>query len=495
MSKTKPDINQYGKLPPQAVDIEEAILSIIMCNSTNPDIIPTINKYLRVDVFYKICNQRIYEAIIELYNNDKPYDMLMVLEELKRKNTLEDAGGPYAIALICQKGGSINSLEHYCAYIFELYLRREMIAILTNKVDDAYNLSVDIVELYNDLHSQIEALFGFLDDDMVHRIDQTVDRAIEEMKSINKGSLESIVKCGYRLFDEVGCTSVYDIINISSPRSAGKTRFLISIIKGFLDRNKNISVQWWSMEDSDTKIVRAFASADTQLTDQQMLGKNYKMSDEDIINVTKAMDNYKKYDIEIINEQESIANISRSFLKFIKRREDRINILIIDNIMLIEDIYNNLGNNQTAVEDKVAGTIRKIINKSKRANRKTIIIFLHHMTKEMESKFNQEEAYRPKLSYMKGTTRFADIASTIYLLNKTGMYKDLIKKHSSLSDIPCINSEGKTMMVRRDTLLRSLLIVEIAKNRDGEVTDERITISRLITDFAKMKFNELKVNI
>jgi len=495
MAKIKPNHIEYGKLPPQAVDIEEAILSIIMNNSNNPDILPTINKFLRIDVFYKNCNQKIFESIIDLYNNDKPYDMLMVLEELRRKNTLEDAGGPYAIALISQKGGSINSLEHYCAYIFELYLRREMIRILTDKVNDAYNLSVDVVDLYNDLHTQIEVLFGFLDDDMVHRIDQTVDRAIQEMQMINKGMLESTVKCGYRLFDDVGCTSIYDIINISSPRSAGKTRFMISIIKGFLEHNKNISVQWWSMEDSDTKIIRAFASSDTQLSDQQMLGKNYKLSEEELHKVRKAMDKYKAYDIEIINEQETIANISRSFLKFIKRRADKINILIIDDIMLIEDIYNNPGNNQTAVEDKVAGTIRKIINKSKRANRKTIIIFLHHMTKEMESKFNQEEAYRPKLSHMKGTTRFADIATTIYLLNKTGMYKDLIKKHSSLADIPCINSEGKPMMVKREVLLRALLIVEIAKNRDGEVTDERITISRLITDFAKMKFNELKVNV
>jgi len=120
MAKIKPNHIEYGKLPPQAVDIEEAILSIIMNNSNNPDILPTINKFLRIDVFYKNCNQKIFESIIDLYNNDKPYDMLMVLEELRRKNTLEDAGGPYAIALISQKGGSINSLEHYCAYIFEL---------------------------------------------------------------------------------------------------------------------------------------------------------------------------------------------------------------------------------------------------------------------------------------------------------------------------------------------------------------------------------------
>jgi replicative DNA helicase len=279
----------YGKLPPQAPEIEEAILSIIINNSDNSEIIPTINKYLRKDVFYKISHQHIFEALIELYNSDKPYDMLMVVEHLRYKNTIDEAGGPYAVALICQQSNSIGSLEHYCAYIFELFLRREIITLLSNKIEDAYNLSVDIVDIYNELHTHLESLFGFLDDDMVHRISVSVDRALEEMQSIKSGTVESIVKCGYRLLDEVGYTSVYDIINFSSARSAGKTRFLISVIKGFLERNKNIAVQWWSMEDSDTKIVRAFASADTQLSDQQMLGKNHKLTDDELISIRKAM--------------------------------------------------------------------------------------------------------------------------------------------------------------------------------------------------------------
>ena len=160
--------------------------------------------------------------------------------------------------------------------------------------------------------------------------------------------------------------------------------------------------------------------------------------------------------------------------------------------MLIDDLYNSpAGSNQIQIEDKVAASIRAIVNNADKKGHKAIVIFLHHMTKEMESKNNFEEAYRPKLSHMKGTTRFADVANGIILLNNPGMHKDLIKKHSSLPDINCINSNGTSMFVKREKLLKNMLIAEVAKNRDGDMSDDSKAIQRWIVDFGTMKFNEL----
>jgi len=92
---------------------------------------------------------------------------------------------------------------------------------------------------------------------------------------------------------------------------------------------------------------------------------------------------------------------------------------------------------------------------------------------------------------MKGSSRFADICSAIVLLNKPSMHKDLIKKHSVLPDIQCVNSDGSKIYVKRELLLQNLMLAEVAKNRDGEMADDNVAVARYIVDFKTMKFNEL----
>ena len=114
------------------------------------------------------------------------------------------------------------------------------------------------------------------------------------------------------------------------------------------------------------------------------------------------------------------------------------------------------------------------------------------MTKEMEGRANFEEAYRPKLTHMKGSTRFADICTSSILINYIGSHKDLIKKNSQLPDILCKNSDGTTKYYKRELLMKNLLIIEVAKNRDGEMANDDISIIRYLVDFKTMKFTELQ---
>jgi hypothetical protein len=105
-------------------------------------------------------------------------------------------------------------------------------------------------------------------------------------------------------------------------------------------------------------------------------------------------------------------------------------------------------------------------------------------------KFNKDEAYRPKVSTLKGSTRFADISNIIILLNYIGQHKDIIKEHSKLPDVNCLTADGTYRFYKRSSLLRNMLIAEVGKNRDGEIDDMR-GIMRYQVDFGLMKFNHL----
>lgn len=484
------DKNEYGKQMPQAPDLEEAILGAIM---NNADCFDTSLKYLRPECFYKEANQKIFEAMIVLGNENNPIDSNSVTHQLRVLGYIDDIGGPYYIHILSNKATATTSIEYHSAVVLDMYIKREMITLFSESINQLYDDKTDMADVYTIVYDRLEALFGMFDEEMIHHIDSTIERALKEIESYSDGTEDAYIRCGDRLWDEVAYTSPGQIISIAASRSAGKTRYLIKIIRGFFQHNnKKIAALWYSLEDSDTKLVRAFASTATGLSDSQMQSKGYTLSDVEKKAITKEMNTFSKWDIDIVNEQESISQISRRFTRFLKQHEDQVCFLIIDNIMLVEDLYNAPAGNPTQTEDKVAGSLRKIMNKATKAGYKVVLIFLHHMTKEMESKFNSEEAYRPKLSHMKGSSRFADICSVIFLLNNPGLHKDLIKKHSGMPDILCVNSDGTSRYVKRQKLLENMMIAEVAKNRDGEVSDDNVAVSRFIVDFKVMSFVELK---
>lgn len=481
-------INEYGKLPPNAPELEEAIIGACI---TNNDCLNTALHILNYRCFYKVTNQIIFEAIQEMAVLEIPIEMITVAHHLRTNGKLEDIGGPYSIALIVNKLTSTVNCEFHCYVVFELFVKREMINIFSEATTELYDDKTDYFSIYEKVESELEKIMETLNDNQIKHMKSSIDKAIAEINSFSDGSQVSFVKTGIRIFDEHMFLSPKFILGIAASRGAGKTRYLIYLMKQIFNNNENVAALWYSMEDSDTKIIRAFTATNTGLSDAQMQSKGYKLSTTELSNLTNEMKKFSKYDIDFVNEQESIASISRNFNRFIKKRNDKICFLLIDNIMLVDDLYSNSNVGQLAIEDKIAASLRKIVNKAEKNGHKAIIIFLHHMTKEMESKWNMEEAYRPKLVHLKGSSRFADIANGIILINKPGMHKDLIKKHSVLPDINCVNSDNTTRFVKREVLLQNMLIVEAAKNRDGDIEDG-IAIQRYIADLALMKFTELK---
>src|ERR1043165_2802082 len=94
--KGSPDLSTmvYGKVPPQAKDLEEAVLGAIMLEKSAFD---TVIEILKPECFYLEANQRIYRAMQSLANKSQPIDILTVAEELKTKEELEMIGGAYYV--------------------------------------------------------------------------------------------------------------------------------------------------------------------------------------------------------------------------------------------------------------------------------------------------------------------------------------------------------------------------------------------------------------
>lgn len=482
--------NVSDKPAPAAPELESAILGNIL---NNEDLLLQAMSILRPECFYVTENMNLFQALVDMGQKEMPIDVRTVTVHLQQTNKIEDAGGIYQLTVLASNNATNPNFEFYCFVIFEMYVKREMILLFAQETENLYGSNSDIYDIYTRVSDRLEVIFESLNDNQIKHMQSSIDKTIHEISSFQSGEKLAYIKTGVKLIDENIYLGPKFIFGIAASRGAGKTRYLIHLMRNIFMNNDSDSIAalWYTMEDSDTKIIRLFAAPDVNLTDGQMQSKGYKLSEKEVDKVKTSINKFSKYNIDFVTDQDSMATISRNFTKFTKKHSDKVCLLVIDNIMLIEDLYMATGN-QVQIEDKVAASMRRIINKADKLGHEVIIIFLHHMTKEMESRSNAEEAYRPKLSHVKGSSRFVDVCNAIVLLMNPGMHKDLIKKNTELPDIKCVNSDGTTRMVKRSVLLQNMMIGEVAKNRDGEMSDDATAVERYIVDFGLMKFNELK---
>src|SRR5438128_1757410 len=173
----------YGKIPPQAKDLEEAVLGAIMLEKSAFD---TVAEILKPDCFYVEANQRIYRAMQGLQQKNSPIDLLTVVEELKFREEIDLVGGPYYVTRLTNAVVSSANIEAHSRIILQKFIQRELIRISGEIIGDAYEDSTDVFELLDEAESKLFEItnnhlrknFDSIDTVLV----QTVQR-IEDMRN------------------------------------------------------------------------------------------------------------------------------------------------------------------------------------------------------------------------------------------------------------------------------------------------------------------------
>src|SRR6476659_6761481 len=142
----------YGKVPPQARDLEEAILGAIMLEKGAFD---TIIEILKPECFYADAHQLIFKAFQSLAQKSMPIDMLTVVEELKTKEELDAVGGPYYITRLTNAVVSTANIEAHARIILQKFIQRELIRISGEIIGDAYEDSTDVFDLLDDSETKM----------------------------------------------------------------------------------------------------------------------------------------------------------------------------------------------------------------------------------------------------------------------------------------------------------------------------------------------------
>lgn len=263
------DISEsHGKLPPQARDLEEAVLGALMLEK---GALNAVIEFLKPEHFYYEIHQEIYAAILTLFKSSEPVDMRTVVNQLRKDGKLELVGGSYYIAELTSKVSSAANIEYHARVIIEMAIKRNLIQIASQIHHDAYEDTTDVFEL---LDRTEQAIFEISDSNLRKNYDSMknlMHRAVQELQQLkeHKDGLTG-VPSGFLALDRL--TSGWqnsDLIIVAARPGMGKSAFVVSAMRNAaVDFKRPVAI--FSLEMSSIQLVNRMISAEAELDSEKI---------------------------------------------------------------------------------------------------------------------------------------------------------------------------------------------------------------------------------
>ncbi|HQS06137.1 MAG TPA: replicative DNA helicase, partial [Daejeonella sp.] len=257
-----------GKLPPQALDLEEAVLGALMLEK---DALSAVIDILKPDVFYKDSHQKIFEAIQALFQKSSPVDILTVTAQLRQQGDLEMIGGAYYITELTNRVASAANIEYHARIISQKFIQRELIRISTEIISNAYEDTTDIFDLLD--HAE-KNLFDIAQNNLrrdSRKMDDIIRESLENLEKI-KDKVDGLtgVPSGFTALDRI--TSGWqpsDLVIIAARPAMGKTAFVLSCARNAAVQF-NKPVVFFSLEMSSVQLVNRLISGETEIEQEKI---------------------------------------------------------------------------------------------------------------------------------------------------------------------------------------------------------------------------------
>jgi replicative DNA helicase len=403
----------YGKVPPQAKDLEEAVLGAIMLEKTAFD---TVVEILKPECFYVEANQRIYRAMQSLQQKNQPIDILTVVEELRSKEELEMVGGPYYVTRLTNSVVSAANIEAHSRIILQKFIQRELIRISGEIIGDAYEDSADVFDLLDEAESKLFEItnnhlrknFDSIDTVLV----QTVQR-IEDMRHRTEDITG--VPSGFVSLDRVTYGwQMTDLIILAARPAVGKTAFALNLARNAaLSTIRPTPIAFFSLEMSAAQLVQRILSAESEIWLEKI--SRGKMEDHEMKQLY-AKGIQKLAQAPIFIDDTAALNIFelRAKCRRLKNKHN-IGLIIIDYLQLMSGSGNG---KQTNREQEISQISRNLKQLAKELQ--VPIIALSQLSRAVETRKDGEKM--PQLSDLRESGAIEQDADMVMFLYRPEYY-------------------------------------------------------------------------
>ena len=256
-----------GKIPPQAIDLEEAVLGAMLIDEKG---VNEIIELLSPEVFYKRSHQLIYESIERLFRESEPIDLLTVSADLKKNKNFEPAGGDFYLISLSQKVSSSAHIEFHSRIILQKYIQRKLITISNEIIQKSYNESTDVMDLLDEAESKLYDVAQGNIKTSTESAQNLVIRAKARIEEIAKQEGLSGVSTGFEKLDKL--TSGWqpsDLVIIAARPGMGKTALALSMARN-ISVQQQIPVAFFSLEMSSVQLITRLISSETGLSSDKL---------------------------------------------------------------------------------------------------------------------------------------------------------------------------------------------------------------------------------
>ncbi len=441
-------VEGLGKLPPQALDLEEAILGALMLEK---NALTAVIEFLRPDHFYKDHHQDIYTAIVDLFKNSEPVDMRTVVAQLRKVGKLELVGGAFTIAELTSKVSSAANIEYHSRYIIEMAIKRELIQIASVVQHDAYEDTTDVFEL---LDKAEQSIFKISDSNLRKNYDNMKSLMFKAVKELqerknHKDGLTG-VPSGFSKLDRV--TSGWqkaDLVIIAARPGMGKTAFVVSAIRNAAI-DFNIPVAMFSLEMSSLQLVNRLISAEAELESEKIKRGNLAEFEwQQLVHKTTRLSSAPIYidDTPALSILELRAKCRRL------RAEHNVQLIVVDYLQLMKG---EAGGNR---EQEIASISRALKGIAKELN--VAVIALSQLSRGVETRGGDK---RPQLSDLRESGSIEQDADIVMFLYRPEYYKITVDEDN-------VPTQGMAEVI-------------VAKHRNGSLDTVKLKFIGKYTKFA-----------
>ncbi|MFV5686435.1 replicative DNA helicase [Flavobacterium sp. GB2R13] len=395
---------EKGKLQPQVLDLEEAVLGAMMIDKKGVDDVIDI---LQPDAFYKDAHKHIFEAIVQLFTETQPIDLLTVSAQLKKNAKLELAGGDFYLIQLTQKISSSAHIEFHSRIILQKFIQRSLIRISTEIIEDSYDETTDVFDLLDRAESK---LYEITQGNIKRSSETAQSLVLQAKKRIEEIAGQeglSGVATGFDKLDKI--TSGWqpsDLIIIAARPAMGKTAFVLSMARN-MAIDFGMPVALFSLEMASVQLITRLISSETGLSSEKLrTGKLEKHEWEQLSTKVKNLEKAPLY----IDDTPSLSIFD---LRAKARRlvsQHGIRIIIVDYLQLMTAGGNGKGGGNR--EQEISTISRNLKALAKELN--VPVIALSQLSRAVETRGSSKRPLLSDLRESGAIEQDADIVSFLY---------------------------------------------------------------------------------
>jgi replicative DNA helicase len=320
-----------GPTPPQAVEAERSVLAALMLEY---DAISRAAEQLEPPAFYRVSHQKIYEAILAIYNRSgERVDLITLSEELRKRGELEAVGGTPALSQILEYATTTANLDQHIKIIHSKAILRALIRAAGEIQQESYAGSDDTAAILDRAEARVFAI-----------TDARVRQGFVALKDLLKPAFEHIQKLFERKVMVTGVDTGYDDLNkltagfqnsdlivIAGRPSSGKTSFALNIAENAAIR-AHVPVSVFSLEMNKEQLVQRLLCSQSEVALHRL--RNGHLNNEDWPRLTTAAGLLTQAPIMIDDSSSPTVMEIRAKCRRL-RAEGKLGMVIIDYLQLI----------------------------------------------------------------------------------------------------------------------------------------------------------------